>query len=98
MKDLMKRRISVPVVVGSTGPLLHDVEPLSAQLRHARFGGLEPEKKTLSDTLYDEDEVFDVDPSTDPSMDRFERTEGVAQAISSRMRKQKRDDLEHANA
>ena len=98
MKDLMKRRISVPVVVGSTGPLLHDVEPLSAQLRHARFGGLEPEKKTLSAPLYVGGDVFDVDPSTDPSMDRFERTEGVAQAISSRMRKQKRDDLEHANA
>lgn len=76
---------------------IYGIEPLSKQLRNSRFGGLPLDREKAEDSRFDEDDVFDVDPTTDPSMDRFERTEASAAAISKRLKKKHEEDLNHAN-
>lgn len=100
MKDPMRRRI--PILRAGVPTLQEDfiygVEPLSQQLRHARFGGLPVDQEKAPDSYYDEDDSSDVDPMSNPSLDRFERTEQVASQISSRMKSKHKDKLDHAES
>lgn len=100
MKDLMKRRICIPDagVPTTTEDFVYGVESLSQQLRNARFGGLPVDQDKAPDSSYDEDDVLEVDPTTNPSLDRFERTEQIASQISSRMKSKHKDELEHAKS
>lgn len=98
---MKQRRISLPCVSCSSvdrSQFLYGVPSLTQQLRQSRFGSLPPEKRALPERLYDSDGDFEVDPTSDTSMDRFERTEAAASLISDRMRKSHEDKLKHAEA
>lgn len=99
MRDPMRRRVLPECSVScaaSSDSFIYGLEPLTKQLRNSRFGGLPLDREKAEGSRFDEDDVFDVDPTTDPSMDRFERTEAAAAAISKRMKKKHEDDLNHA--
>lgn len=98
MKDVMRRRVILPAIetCSTSEDFIYGLEPLSKQLRNSRFGGLPLDHEKAEDSRFDEDDVFDVDPTTDPTMDRFERTEAAAATISDRMKKKKQEDLNHA--
>lgn len=85
-------------VVVEHSDYIYGVDSLTAQFRRSRYGLLAPELKKLPDSQYDEDDSMFVDPSSNPSLDRFERTEEIARAISDRMKKSKKDALEHAES
>lgn len=100
MKDPMRRRIRLFGCVNrsTSGDFTFGVDSLVKQLRNAHFGGLPVDQEKAPDSFYDEDDVFDVDPSSDPSLDRFERTEKIASSISKRMSAKKKEQLEKAEA
>lgn len=77
--------------------LLHGVKSLSDQIRSFRAGGLPLGTRELGDGNYDEDDSIDVDPSINPGLDRFERSEAIADMISSRMARKHKDKLDKAN-
>lgn len=76
--------------------LLYGVRPLSDQIRSFRAGGLPLGTRELGDGNYDEDDSVDVDPSVDPGLDRFEKSEAIAGMISSRMARKYKEKLEQA--
>lgn len=76
--------------------LVCGVKPLSEQIRSFRAGGLSSGTRELKDSLYDEDDSTDVDPSSEFGLDRFERSEAIAAAVSDRMAKKNQKKLEHA--
>lgn len=69
---------------------------LSDQIRVYRAGGLPPAVRQLNDSVYDEDDVSDVDPSSEYGKDRFERVEAITDMISDRMLAQKKKKLQEA--
>jgi hypothetical protein len=73
------------------------VKSLSDQIRSFRAGGLSSGTRELKDSLYDEDDSTDVDPSSEFGLDRFERSEAIAATVSDRMAKKKKEKLEHAD-
>lgn len=77
---------------------LHGVRPLSEQIRSFRKGVQALDTHKIPDAFYDEDDETQVDPSFDPELDRFERAEALADRISERMKKQKEESLQHADA
>ncbi len=86
-----------PVVhVAEPDELIVGVKPLSAQIASFRAGGLKTGSRELKDSSYDEDGVFDTDPSSEFGLDRFEKAEAISSQISERMSKKKKDSLEHA--
>lgn len=72
------------------------VKSLSDQIRSFRAGGLSSGTRELKDSLYDEDDSIDVDPSSEFGLDRFERGEAIAATVSDRMAKKSKEKLEHA--
>lgn len=99
MNDPIRRRIRIPSCASSSlMNYIYDVPSLSSQLRASRFGALPPEKKSLSDSLYDEDDSDVVDPTSDSTLDRFERTDAAASLISERLKKSNEERLKHAEA
>lgn len=76
--------------------LVCGVKSLSDQIRSFRAGGLSSGTRELKDSLYDEDDSTDVDPSSEYGLDRFERSEAVLAVVSDRMAKKKKEKLEHA--
>lgn len=72
------------------------VKTLSAQIRSFRHGGLGLGSRELGDANYDEDNVQDVDPSTDFTLDRFEKSEEIAAQISTRMKQKHDEKFKHA--
>lgn len=77
--------------------LLHGVRSLSDQIRSFRAGGLPLGSRELGDGNYDEDDSIEVDPSVDPGLDRFEKSEAIAGMISSRMAKKHKEKLDKAH-
>lgn len=69
---------------------------LSDQVRCFRAGGLPPATRSLSESVYDEDDVEVVDPSVNYGSDRFERSEAIAAQISERKKKAKEKRLKEA--
>lgn len=76
--------------------LICGVKTLSDQIRSFRAGGLSSGTRELKDSLYDEDDSTEVDPSSEFGVDRFERSERIAATVSDRMAKKKKEKLEHA--
>ena len=98
LPDRMSCRPDLMASVGTTlDELVCGVKSLSDQVRSFRAGGLSSGTRELKDSLYDEDDSTDVDPSSDFSLDRFERSEAIVATVSDRMAKKKKEELEHAN-
>lgn len=99
-KNLYKRMSSRPFPPSQRGTsvdeLLFGVKSLSDQIRTMRHGGLGPGVRQLSDSNYDEDDVQTVDPSSDFTLDRFEKSEEIASQISTRMKQKHDEKLKHA--
>lgn len=99
MKDPIRRRIicdGSACAEASTEQFIYGVEPLTAQLRNSRYGGLPVNRDTAPESQFDEDDSFDVDPMSNPALDRFERTEAAAAAISKRMKEKNEERINHA--
>lgn len=97
LPDRMSCRPDLMASVGTTlDELVCGVKSLSDQVRSFRAGGLSSGTRELKDSLYDEDDSTDVDPSSEYGLDRFERSEAIAATVSDRMAKKKKDKLEHA--
>lgn len=97
----LNRRMSFRPFSGSCAPTTDDelicgVKTLSDQIRTLRHGGLGPAARQLGDANYDEDSSLAVDPSTDFTLDRFEKSEEIAAQISTRMKQKHDDKLKHA--
>lgn len=77
--------------------IVYGVKSLSDQIRSFRKGGLPLGSRELGDSNYDEDDSVDIDPTVEPGMDRFEKSEMIATMVSSRMKKHYENKLSHAN-
>nr|DAM54587.1 MAG TPA: hypothetical protein [Microviridae sp.] len=99
-EDLPDRMSCRPDLMASVGTTLDElvcgVKSLSDQVRSFRAGGLSSGTRELKDSLYDEDDSIEVDPSSEFGVDRFERSERIAATVSDRMAKKKKEKLEHA--
>lgn len=99
-KGLQARMSCKPVPSKSTptpeDDLIQGVKCLSDQIRSYRCGGLSTGTRRLSESNYDEDDVEEVDPSSQFGLDRFEKSEKLASSISRRMAAKKREKLQQA--
>lgn len=86
-----------PVVVHSCSEdfLIHGVKPLRQGLQEYWETGVYPcdPVRRNPEEYYDEDSTTQVDPSTDFSLDKFERIEKIVEVASERERKKHEDDL-----
>lgn len=93
-KGLQARMSCKPVPSKSTptpeDDLIQGVKCLSDQIRSYRCGGLSTGTRRLSESNYDEDDVEEVDPSSEFGLDRFEKSEELASSISRRMARKRR--------
>lgn len=80
----------------SDDQLICGVKTLSDQIRSFRLGGLGLGARKLTDANYDEDDVQTIDPSSDFTLDRFEKSEEIASQISTRMKQKHDEKLKHA--
>lgn len=100
-KGLQYRMSCKPIPSKSTptsvDDLIQGVKCLSDQIRSYRCGGLSTGTRKLSDSNYDEDDVIDVDPSSEFGLDRFEKSEELAATISRRMAARKKQKLNDAD-
>lgn len=99
-KNLHRRMSSRPIpAVQNPTPadeLIFGVKSLSDQIRTMRHGGLPVGSRELTDANYDEDDVQTIDPSSDFTLDRFEKSEEIASQISTRMKQKHDEKLKHA--
>lgn len=99
-ENLPDRMSCCPDPMASAGTTVDElfcgVKSLSDQIRSFRAGGLSSGTRELKDSLYDEDDSTDVDPSSEYGLDRFERSEAIAAIVSDRMAKKKKEKLERA--
>ena len=100
-KGLQARMSCKPVPSKSTptsvDDLIQGVKCLSDQIRSYRCGGLSTGTRQLSESNYDEDDVIDVDPSSEFGLDRLEKSKELAATISRRMAAKKKAKLNEAN-
>ena len=75
--------------------LIHGVKSLRQGLQEYWETGVYPSDRVQhnSEDYYDEDSTTQVDPSTDFSLDKFERIEKIVEVASERERKKHEDDL-----
>lgn len=96
-RDRSHTLVSGPVVHSSDGvELIEGVKTLSEQIASYRAGGLKMGSRELKDSHFDEDDVEDVDPSSEFGLDRFEVTEKLSSTISRRMAARKKEKLQQA--
>lgn len=99
-KNLHKRMSFRPASCTPDGTsddqLICGVKTLSDQIRTMRHGGLPVSSRELTDANYDEDDVQTIDPSSDYTLDRFEKSEEIASQISTRMKQKHDEKLKHA--
>lgn len=96
-RDRSHTLVSGPVVHSSDGvELIEGVKTLSEQIASYRAGGLKIGSRELKDSHFDEDDVEDVDPSSEFGLDRFEVTEKLSSTISRRMAARKKEKLQQA--
>ena len=96
--DLPRRMDLVESVVVhscSADCLIHGVKSLRKGLQEYWEIGVYPCDRVQhnSEDYYDEDSTTQVDPSTDFSLDKFERIEKIVEVASERERKKHEDDL-----
>ncbi|UWN62111.1 hypothetical protein [Alistipes onderdonkii] len=96
--DLPRRMDLVESVVVhscSEDCLIHGVKSLRQGLQEYWETGVYPcdPVQRNSGEYYDEDSTTQVDPSTDFSLDKFERLEKIVEVVSERERKKHEDDL-----
>lgn len=97
-RDRSHTLVSGPVDHLSDGvELIEGVKTLSEQIASYRAGGLATGSRELTDSCFDEDDVEDIDPSSEFGLDRFEATEALASTISRRMAAKKKAKLNEAN-
>lgn len=97
-RDRSHTLVSGPVEHPSDGvELIEGVKTLSEQIASYRAGGLKVGSRELKDHLFDEDDVEDIDPSSEFGLDRFEQSEKLAATISRRMAAKKKQKLNDAN-
>lgn len=100
-KGLQARMSCKPVPSKSTPTpwmiWIQGVKCLSDQIRSYRCGGLSTGTRQLSESNYDEDDVVDIDPSSEFGLDRFEKSEELAATISRRMAAKKKQKLNDAD-
>lgn len=97
-RDRSHTLVSGPVEHPSDGvELIEGVKTLSEQIASYRSGGLALGSRELKDHLFDEDDVEDVDPSSEFGLDRFEKSEKLAATISRRMVAKKKQKLNEAD-
>lgn len=93
------RRLGVepsPVVSCPPTDFCEGVKTLSQQIASFRAGGLGSGQRPLEESVYDEDDVEDIDPSSEFGLDRFEKSEAIAATISDRMAKKHKQKLDEA--
>ena len=99
-KGLQARMSCKPVPSKSTptsaDDLIQGVKCLSDQIRSYRCGGLSTGTRPLSESNYDEDDVEEIDPSSEFGLDRFEKSEELASSISRRMAAKMKERLKQA--
>lgn len=96
--DLPRRlALTEPVVIHSCSEdcIIHGVKSLRQGLKEYHETGVYPcdPVQHNSEEFYDEDSVNQVDPSTDFTLDKFERIEKIVENVSERERKKHEDDL-----
>ena len=97
-RDRSHTLVSGPVDHLSDGvELIEGVKTLSEQIASYRAGGLATGSRELTDSCFDEDDVEDIDPSSEFGLDRFEATEALTSTISRRMAAKKKAKLNEAN-
>lgn len=96
-RDRAHTLVSGPVSHPSDGAeLIEGVKTLPEQIASYRAGGLKTGSRELKDSHFDEDDVDDVDPSSEFGLDRFEITEKLSSTISRRMAAKKKEKLKQA--